>query len=69
MIELGGRFRLPLARGRARLLAAELGAGFDPILFDELRGDAPWMARAMIGSPDPVARAEGRARAERLLAG
>lgn len=63
----------PLARGRARLLAAELGAAPDAagfaLLFDELRGDAAWTARAMLLSPDPAVQAEGRARAERMLAG
>lgn len=57
-----------LARGRARVLAAELGAPLDPAAFDELRGDAAWTARAMLRSPDPAVRAEGRARAA-LLAG
>ncbi len=37
----------PLSRGRARVLAGELGARFDlPLALHELRNDLPWRARA-----------------------
>lgn len=56
-----------LARGRARVVAAELGATVEwEVLFEELEGDAPWVARAMLASKEW--REEGRRRAS-VMAG
>lgn len=56
----------PLARGRARVVAAELGAPLSERSFDELAPDAAWTARAMLCSADPQLQREGKARAALL---
>jgi hypothetical protein len=56
----------PLARGRARVIAAEQGAPLPDALFDELAADAAWTARAMLCSADPQLQREGKARAALL---
>ena len=53
----------PLARGRARVIQAELGGAADfEAAFAELRDDAPWTARALLAHPDEGLRSEGRLR-------
>ncbi len=56
----------PLARGRARVVAAELGESLPDAVFEELAADAAWTARAMLCSADPLLQREGRARAQLL---
>lgn len=57
----------PFARGRARVIAVELGGAADlSLAHSELREDAAWTARALLA--DPATAAEGRMRAEALLA-
>ncbi len=56
----------PLARGRARVIAAELGGRADlSLALAELREDAAWTARALLA--DPGTAGEGRMRADALL--